>query len=111
MLKSNELKIDGYSIYIDQLKQLDGNINTHDAGGSGKKALDWASNEFERALKPAINICNSLRNAANEIEPNEIEFSMQFEICLKGETPVLKIVSAESTAQIAIKFVWKKEEQ
>lgn len=33
---------------------------------------------------------------------------MQFSLSVNGETPVLKIVSATSSAQLSIKFVWKK---
>lgn len=111
MLNCNEIKIDGYSIYIGQLKQLENNTGMHDMANVGSKAINWASSEIEDAMKPIVSIWNSLRNTAKEVMSNEMELSMQFEVCLKGQTPVLKIVSAESSAQISIKFVWKKGEQ
>lgn len=52
-------------------------------------------------------ILDSLRSATKDAYPDEIEFSMQFDIGIKGETPVLKIVSAETSAQIGVKFTWK----
>ncbi|MGO5175103.1 hypothetical protein ACTQ2N_07855 [Ruminococcus sp. LCP21S3_E8] len=109
MFNCNEIKIDGYSIYVEQLKQLDTNTNMHDVVNVGSKAINWASSEIEESMKPIVSIWNSLQNTAMESMPNEMELSMQFEICLKGGTPVLKIVSAESSAQIAIKFSWKKD--
>ena len=43
--------------------------------------------------------------------PDEMELSMQFEMGISGNTPVLKIVSAESKFQLAAKFVWRKENE
>lgn len=107
MTRNNELMIDGYSIYIDQLNQLDKNHSTHDSGITN--ALTWTSNQIKEAMKPAVSILDSLRKAAENLAPDEMEISMQFEVSIKGETPILKIVSAGSAAQMAVKFVWKKE--
>ena len=104
-----ELNIDGYPIYIDQLKQLDTTVTSHDAGSLSRKIIEWNAKEIEQAMRPAISILNSLRSAAKDMAPDEMELSMQFEMDLKGETPVLKIVSAEASAQIAVKFTWKAE--
>lgn len=109
MARNKELKIDGYSIYIDQLNQLDTNARSHDAGSN--KAINWTVQQMEYAMKPVISILNSLRSAFEDTIPDDMELSMQFEISLKGETPILKIVSAESKAQIAVKFLWKNNNQ
>lgn len=111
MPRARELKIDGYSIYIDELTQQDSTYYTDDAGTVKSNVIEWTVNELKCAMRPAINILNSLRDAAKDVRPDEMELSMQFEVCLKGETPILKIVSAESSAQIAVKFVWKEEKQ
>lgn len=108
MTKFNELIIDGYSIYIDRLEQLDEKQYTYDASSKTKKTtLKWATPNIEQALKPVVKILDSIKNAARDATPDEIELSMQFDISLKGETPVLKIVSAETSAQLAVKFTWK----
>ena len=54
---------------------------------------------------------NSLREATKDMAPDEMELSMQFEMAISGEMPVLKIVSAESKCQLAAKFVWRKENE
>lgn len=107
MAKINELVIDGYSIYIDSLEQLDDKQHTHDASRIKSSVINWTSEGIEQTLKPVVKIFDSLRNTAKDTTLDEVELSMQFDISLKGETPVFKIVSAESSAQIAIKFVWK----
>ncbi len=109
MSRINEIKIDGYSIYIEQLEQVDTSKNMHDAGNKKNLVFEWSSSGIEQMIKPVISIFNSLHKAAEDTLPNEIEFSMQFDIALKGETPVLKIVSAETSAQIGVKFVWNKD--
>lgn len=102
-----ELKIDGFSIYIDKLNPVDQNYSSHDFGRTD--TLSWTSKQIEKAMKPAVNILDSLREAAKDLVPDEMEISMQFEVSIKGETPILKIVSAESAAQMSVKFIWKKE--
>ena len=109
MTKVNELIIDGCSIYIEQLEQVDSYENVHDNGYVSNKAIKWTKNSIEKAIKPAVSICNSLREVASNASLDEIEFSMQFEVVLCGEFPVLKIVSAESKAQMAIKMKWKNQ--
>lgn len=105
----NEIIIDGYSIYIEHLEQLDQNINTHDTGMFKKATIEWTSQGIEQTVKPIISILNTFRTVDKDSLPNEIELSLQLEVCLKGETPVLKIVGAESSAQVGVKFVWKNE--
>lgn len=109
MSKVNEIIIDGYSVYIENLEQLDKKLDSHDASYSKETAIEWTTQGIEQAMKPLKSVADSLRNVAKDVAPNEMELSMQFDISLKGETPVLKIVSAETTAQIAVKFVWKNE--
>jgi len=104
-----EIKIDGCSIYIEQLDQVGSTKVCHDAGGN--RPLTWTIEQLQNALKPAAAILNSLREAAKDMAPDEMELSMQFEMAISGETPVLKIVSAESKCQLAAKFVWKKENE
>lgn len=107
---SKEIRIDGYSIYIDEINQQNPSQYSDHAGCFAPKALDWSTQQITAAMKPAVSMLNSLRDAIQEIAPDEIELSMQFELGLNGETPVFKIVSAEASAQIAVKFVWKQAE-
>lgn len=105
----DELRIDGCAIYIEELEQLSPAENMHDSGGVTSRIISWSTQEIEQAINPVMSIWKSLRNAASKTLPNEMELSMQFEISLKGETPILKIVSTESAAQIAVKFTWKND--
>lgn len=108
MAKANELKIDGCSIYIEQLEQVGKKGYTHDNALS-EKAIEWTKENIENAIRPAISIWNSIREEASKVSPDEMEFSMQFEVCLNGEIPILKIVSASSKAEMAVKMKWKKD--
>lgn len=105
----NEIILDGYSIYIEHLEQLDQNTNTHDTGILKKNVIELTAQGIEQTIKPIISILNTFRTVAKDSLPNETELSLQLEVCLKGETPVLKIVGAESSAQIGVKFIWKNE--
>lgn len=106
---AQEIKIDGYSIYIEQLDQVGSQKVLHDSGGH--RPINWTIEQLQNALKPAAAIVKSLREATKEMVPDEMELSMQFEMALSGETPVLKIVSAETKCQFAAKFVWKKGDE
>lgn len=107
---TRRIDIDGYSILIDELPQHNQSIQyINDAGGAAEKALNWTANQIAAAMKPAVSILDSLRNSAKEMSPDEMEISMQFDLALNGEVPVFKIASAEASAQIAVKLVWKKE--
>ena len=108
MAKSRELMIDGYSIYIDELEQLDTKKYEHDASVVSKP-IQWAAEGLEQAIRPALGMMKAFRSAARDLMPDEMELSMQFTVNLKGEIPVLKIVSGESSAQIAVTFSWKGE--
>lgn len=109
MSEFNEIIIDGYSVYIENLEQLDKSTNTHDSNFFKNTVIEWTKQGIEQTLKPIFSIINTFRDIAKNSLPDETEFSLQFDICLKGETPVLKIVGAESSAQIGVKFVWKNE--
>lgn len=109
MGKINEIIIDGYSIYIEHLDQLEKSPNTHDANLFKNAAIEWTAQGIEQTLKPIISMLNTFQTVSKDSLPDETELSLQFDICLKGEMPVLKIVGAESSAQIGVKFVWKKE--
>lgn len=113
MEKCKELIIDNCSIYIDQLKQhnTDAEYFSDDAGEQNGSVIQWTVDEIRQAFKPAVTILNSVQEAAKGVLPDEMELSMQFEIGLKGTTPILKIVSTESSAQLAIKFSWKRNKQ
>lgn len=107
-MENCEIKIDGYSVFVDQLKQMDANTRLHDAGSD--KVIEWTSEQIKRAMVPLTSLMNSLRDSTRENIPDEMELSLQLEVALKGETPIFKIVSAESSAQVAIKFVWKNKD-
>lgn len=104
-----KVRIDGLDVYFDHLDQVDPSAQTHDAYGLNRP-MEWSAEKLGDALRPMAKVINSLRNSTQDISPDEMEISMQFEIAVSGETPVLKIVSAETTCQIAAKFVWKKEQ-
>ena len=105
MMKNKELKIGDNIIYIDNIEQLG---TCKDASRISREPLRWTEEQIERALTPVVSIFDTLKNAAKDIEPDEMELEMQFSLSVNGETPVLKIVSATSSAQLSIKFVWKK---
>lgn len=73
------------------------------------RAVQWATEGLEQAIRPALGIMKAFRSAAGDLMPDEMELSMRFSVNLKGEVPVLKIVSGEASAQIAITFSWKGE--
>lgn len=106
---NREIVIDGHSILIENIDQHKAGTHINDASGI-VKAINWSSEQIVEATKPAVAILKSLCDSAQEMMPDEMELSMQFELSLNGEVPVFKIVSADATAQIAVKFVWKKEE-
>lgn len=106
---SRKIEIDGCSIYVEKLQQYDPDQYIDDAGGIANSVLNWTADQITEAMRPAVNILNSLRNATQEIVPDEMELAMQFEVGLNGKMPVFKIVSTQATAQIAVKFVWKQE--
>lgn len=105
VMKNKELKIGDNIIYIDKIEQLG---SSQDASRISHGALKWTKEQIEKALTPVVSIFDTLKNAAKDIEPDEMELEMQFSLSVNGETPVLKIVSATSSAQLSIKFVWKK---
>lgn len=105
-MKNKELKIGDNIIYIDNIEQLGA---CKDAAKLSKNPLEWNSEDLKNALTPAVSIFDTLKKAANEITPDEMELAMQFSLSVNGTTPVLKIVSTKSEAQLSIKFVWKKQ--
>lgn len=109
MSRISELSIDNHTIYIEELAQLDNNGDKHDARSFKNKVINWTTDEIKNALKPTLCIWESLLNVSKQAELSELELSLQFEVCLKGEIPVFKIVSTESSAQVAIRFSWKKD--
>ena len=108
MSNVQELKINGGSLYIEELEQLDANSFKHDMRKKDR-AIIWDEDKIKETIQPSISICEAFRNLPAEILPDEMELSMNFKLCLKGETPVLKIVSTEASAEICIKYVWKNE--
>lgn len=104
-MKNKELRIGNNTIYIDSIEQLG---TSQDASKVSQEPLQWTEKQIETALAPVVSIFDTLKNAANGIEPDEMELAMQFSLSINGKTPVLKIVSATSSAQLSIKFVWKK---
>ncbi len=106
VMKNKELKIGDNIIYIDNIEQLG---TTKDASKGPNQPLRWTEDQIKKALVPVASIFDALKNAANDIEPDEMELEMQFSLSVNGETPVLKIVSATSSAQLSIRFVWKNQ--
>lgn len=107
-MEAKRIMIDGIELFIEELEDFSAPDSVHDAGFSDG-VVRWTGAQLQNALKPATVILNSLCEVTKDVAPDEMELSMQFEIGLNGNTPVLKIVSAESKFQLSVKFVWKKE--
>ena len=107
-MEPKKLLIDGVEIYIENLDYFSSPEIEHDSGIIDDGIIQWTTKQLQNALKPAASILNSLHEATKDIAPDEMELSMQFEMGISGNTPVLKIVSAESNFQLAAKFVWRK---
>ena len=105
---SREIIIDGCSIFIEDISQSKTGPYVNDSA-SINKVLKWTSEQLAEATKPVVTILKSLHDSAQEMAPDEMELSMQFGLGLNGEIPIFKIVSAEASAQIAVKCVWKKD--
>lgn len=105
-MKNKELKIGDNIIYIDNIEQLG---QSKDAVKISREPIQWTEDQIKKSLIPVVAIFDNLKNAANDIKPDQMELGMQFSLSINGETPVLKIVSATSSAQLSIKFVWKKQ--
>lgn len=105
------IEIDGYAIIIDGITQHNPNPIIDDSLNVSKEVIKWTTDQVNAAMKPAVSIMNSLRETAAKMAPDEMELAMQFGIELNGETPVFKVLSADATAQISVKFVWKNDNQ
>ena len=104
-----EFEIDGCSVFLEELDPIDKVYDTHDA----KKEsciVTWATNQIVNTLRPALTIMKSLHEAAMDMKPSEMNASMKFSLGLKGEVPVIKIVSSETSAQFELSFSWKHVE-
>ncbi len=106
---NREIVVGGYSIFIENISQNKSGPYANDSGGFNK-VLTWTSEQITEATKPVVAIFKSLHDSAREMAPDEMELSMQFDLGLNGEVPVFKVVSAEASAQIAVKCVWKKDD-
>ena len=106
---NREILIDGCSIIIENVKQNNSESYINDSSGF-TKILSWTKEQIIEATKPAVTILKSLRDSTQEMASDEMELSMQFGLELNGETPIFKVVSVGSTAQISVKCVWKKEQ-
>lgn len=110
MSKAQEVKINGCSIFFEEMDQLQKSINTHDGRKNGGNIiLDWGNDALKQAVQPLVTALDVLHQATASIAPDELELSMQLEMAANGATPVFKVVSIGSKCQIAAKFVWKKE--
>lgn len=109
MMNNNnvEIAIDGYAVYIEGLESEDDTSLTLDAGGGSKNHLKWTSSDIENAMKPLLSIMNSIKTAASCFSLDEIELTTQIDMALKGELPILKIISAETATQMSVKLKWK----
>ncbi len=109
MAKAREIKINGCSIFFEELDQLQKSAITHDAQPHlGDTILDWSDDALKRAAQPLVDALSVFHQAALPMAPDELELSMQLELSANGETPVFKVLSLGSKCQISAKFVWKK---
>lgn len=104
----HEVKINGYSIYFEELEQLGEDWSEHDALTAGGTLLEWTDDMLQQAARPLINALGAFQRAAQDMAPDEIELSMQLNLALSGNTPVFKVLSMEGSCQFAAKLVWKK---
>ena len=49
-MENCEIKIDGYSVFVDHLNQMDANTRMHDAGSD--KVIEWTTEQLKRAMGP-----------------------------------------------------------
>ena len=109
MSKVHEVKINGCSIFFEELEQLQKRTNTHDAQSINANTIfKWEDEALKQAAQPLVHALEGFRQATQHMTPDELELSMQLELAANGETPVFKVVSIGSKCQIAAKFVWKK---
>ena len=107
MAKVHEVKINGCSIFFEELDQLQEPEMTRDAGVADT-ILNWSEDVIKQAAQPLVDALGILHRAAQSMAPDELELSMKLELAANGETPVFKVLSLGSKCQIAAKFVWKK---
>lgn len=105
--QAREIIIDGCSIFVENVPQLD---RSYEQLNSPRGALEWSTKKLKEAMRPAVKLLESLQETAKDLHPDKMEASIQFGLALKGETPVLKIASMEGKAEIAVKFVWEKDD-
>lgn len=109
MGKVHEVQINGYSIFFDELEQIQPPASIHDAQKrSSGEPLTWTDDMLIKAAKPLVDVLGVLHQAAQSMTPDELELSMQLELAVSGSTPVFKVLSMEGNCQLAAKFVWKK---
>lgn len=107
MANAREVKINGCSIFFEELEQLKIPDRRHDSP-TVDTIMNWSDDVIKKAAKPLLDALSSLRQATQDMEPDEMELSMQLELAANGEIPVFKVLSLGSKCQIAAKFVWKK---
>lgn len=103
------IEIEGFNIVIDDLDQYNADPVVDQANDCTEKIIKWTTEQVTLAMKPAVAVVKSLREATAKMAPDEMELEMQFGIALDGEMPLIKILSTEATAQISAKFTWKNE--
>ena len=105
----HEVEINGCSIFFEELEQLQEPDETHDAwADSDGGPLTWTETMIKKAAQPLVDALGVLHQAAQSMDPDELELSMQLELAVSGNTPVFKVLSMGGNCQLAAKFVWKK---
>ena len=108
MSKSKEVRINGCSIFFEQLEDMKSPSSSHDSNSTiGREALEWSNDALVSAARPLVDALESIHQAAVQYHPEKIELQMELMIAVNGETPVFKVLSVGSRAQISAKFVWK----
>lgn len=110
MGKMHEVEINGYSIFFEELEDARKPSETHDASRRKRsnEPMIWDATMLEKAAQPLVDILGVLHRTTQSMAPDELELSMQLELAVSGNTPVFKVLSAESKCQLAAKFVWKR---
>lgn len=107
MKKAQEVKINGCSIFFEELDQIQTPMSTHDSWKQNDGPLTWTNDVLRKAAQPLVDALGTLHQAAQSMSPDELELSMQLNLVLSGNTPVFKVLAMEGGCQFKAKFVWK----
>lgn len=103
MASVKKITVDGETLYITNLVQA----------GSGYKdnkinLLELSSNDMQAALKPIVSVCKKITHGMRDLSPDETELTIQLSAGVDGNNLFFALANLSAEAQIAVKYVWKK---